>query len=234
MYRTEEKIRAKWRNQMREFIIFGKGDFADILTYIIEREMGRHVAAYMVNREFLDRDSYRGKPIVPYEEAECFYKPSDYAVTIGYEAHDMYQTRERLQEELFQKGFRFDNVISNTANLTNSDIGFGNIIMQNCILAPFSSIGRGNVLWAGAQVQHHNVVGDYNCIAPGVVPSGYVRIGSHCFIGTNAVIKNDVTIADYSLVGAGAYVSEDTSECEVIVPARSVRLKGRSSFDFRH
>lgn len=29
---------------MREFIIFGKGGFADILTYVIEEEMRRNVA----------------------------------------------------------------------------------------------------------------------------------------------------------------------------------------------
>ena len=58
---------------MREFIIFGKGDFADILTYMIEEEMRRNVAAYMVNREFLDADSYPGKPVVPYEEVEKLF-----------------------------------------------------------------------------------------------------------------------------------------------------------------
>ncbi len=219
---------------MREFIIFGKGDFADILTYMIEEEMRRNVAAYMVNREFLDADSYHGKPVVPYEEVEKLYNPGDHAVALGYEAHDMYRTRERLQGELRRKGFWFENVISSTAELTNAEIGQGNIIMQNCLLAPFSGIGDGNVLWAGAQVQHHNRVGNFNCIAPGVTPSGHVRIGNHCFIGTNAAIKNSVTIADYTLVGAGAYVSENTDEYEVIVPARSGRLEGKSSLDFGH
>lgn len=219
---------------MRDFIIFGKGDFADILTYIIEQEMQRNVVAYMVNKEFLDVDSYHGKPVVPYEEIELFYHPSEYAVTLGYEAHDMYQTREQLQNELSKKGFAFDNVISNTANLTNAHIGIGNIIMQNCLLAPFSEIGNGNVMWAGSQIQHHNMAGGFNCIAPGVASSGYVRIGSHCFIGTNATIKNNVVIADYTLIGAGAYVSKDTTDGDVIVPVRSVRLDGKSSFDFRH
>lgn len=219
---------------MRDFIIFGKGDFADILTYMIEKEMQRNVAAYMVNRKFLNTDSYHGKPVVPYEEIEKFYNPSDYAVSLGYEAHDMYQTRERLQKELLRKGFLFDNVVSNTANLTNAELGIGNIIMQNCVLAPFSRMGDGNILWPGAQVQHHNVVGSYDCIAPGTALSGYVKIGSHCFIGTNVTIKNNVTIADYTLIGAGAYVSKDTKKYDVIVPARSIRLEGKASFDFRH
>ncbi len=217
---------------MRDFIIFGKGDFADILTYIIEKEMQRNVVAYMVNKEFMDADSYYGKPVVPYEEIEHFYKPYDYAVSLGYEAHDMYHTRERLQKELQQKGFGFDNVISNTANLTNADMGSGNIIMQNCLLAPFSKIGDGNVLWASAQVQHHNVVGNFNCIAPGVASGGYAKIGNHCFLGTNATIKNNVTVADYALIGANAYVSRNTNEYEVIVPAKSKRLENKSSFDF--
>lgn len=219
---------------MKDFIIFGKGDFADILTYVIEKEMQRNVVAYMVNKKFLDTDSYHGKPVVPYEEVEAFYNPLNYAVSLGYEAHDMYQTREQLQRELLRKGFSFDNVVSNTANLTNAELGIGNIIMQNCLLAPFSRMGNGNVLWPGAQVQHHNTVGNYNCIAPGTALSGYVKIGNHCFIGTNAAIKNNVTIVDYSLIGAGAYVSRDTKNYDVIVPARSTCLEGKSSLDFGH
>lgn len=219
---------------MRNFIIFGKGDFADILTYIIEEEMQRNVAAYTVSKELLDMDSYHGKPVVPYEELESFYKPSDYAISLGYEAQDMYRTRKKMQEELTKKGFLFENVISKSANLTNAKIGVGNIIMQNCLLAPFSSVGDGNVLWATAQIQHHNKVGNFNCIAPGAAACGYVNINNNCFIGTNATVKSNVTIADYTLVGAGAYVTEDTKKCDVIVPARSQRIKGKSSFDFRH
>ena len=219
---------------MRDFIIFGKGDFADILTYIIEKEMRRNVAAYTVNKTFLDTNQYRGKRVVPYEEIEQFYKPSDYAVSVGYEAHDMYQTREQLQKQLWKKGFLLENVISKSANLTNAELGVGNIIMQNCLLAPFSKIGNGNVLWAGAQVQHHNVIGHFNCIAPGAVPSGYVKIGNHCFIGTNVAIKNNVTIADYTLAGAGAYISNDTKEGDVIVPVKSICLDKKNSFDFGH
>ena len=55
---------------MRDFIIFGKGDFADILTYIIEKEMRRNVAAYTVNKTFLDTNQYRGKRVVPWGSAE--------------------------------------------------------------------------------------------------------------------------------------------------------------------
>lgn len=217
---------------MRDFIIFGKGDFADIIRYIIEEEMQRNVEAYMVNKKYLDMEVYCGRPVIPYEEAERYYKPSDYAVSLGYEAHDMYQTRERLQYELSKKGFFFDNVISNTANLTNASLGHGNIIMQNCILAPFSKIGNGNVFWATAQVQHHNILGNFNCIAPGASSSGYVKIGNHCFIGTNATLKNNISMADYSLIGAGAYVSENTSEYEVVVPVKSIKLREKNCFDF--
>ncbi|MCI9633015.1 MAG: hypothetical protein HFH18_07205 [Ruminococcus sp.] len=219
---------------MRNFIIFGKGDFADILTYIIEEEMQRNVEAYTVSKKFLDIDSYRGKPVVPYEDLKSFYNPSNYSMALGYEGQDMYQTRKKMQEELTKKGFLFENVISESANLTNAKIGVGNIIMQNCLLAPFSSVGDGNVLWATAQIQHHNVVGNFNCIAPGVATCGYVHVNNHCFIGANATMKNNVTIADYTFVGAGAYISEDTKACDVIVPAKSQQLKGKISFDFRH
>lgn len=219
---------------MKDFIIFGKGDFADIVRYIIEEEMQRNVVAYMVNSECLDVDNYCGKPVVPYEKVEYFYNPFNYAVSLAYEAHDMYQTRKRMQNELSEKGFLFDNVISNTANITNASLGTGNIIMQNCVLAPFSQIGNGNVLWATSQIQHHNSLGNYNCLAPGVALSGYVRIGDHCFIGTNSSIKNSVEIANYSFIGAGAYVSQNTKEYEVVVPEKSRILLEKSSLDFGH
>lgn len=102
------------------------------------------------------------------------------------------------------------------------------------MLAPFSKVGNGNVLWATAQIQHHNVVGNYNRIAPGVAFSGYVKMGNHCFVGTNATIKNNIMIEDYVLIGAGSYVSADIKEYEVVVPEKSKRLEGKSSFDFGH
>lgn len=217
---------------MKGFVIFGKGDFADIVRYIIEEEMRAEVVCYTVNEKHMDTTMYNGIPVVAFEHIEDYYAPHEYNATIAYEGKDMYKSREKIHNTFLEKGYSMENVVSSTAVITNCMIGCGNIVMQNCLLCPFSTIGDGNVFWGTSQIQHHNIVGSFNCIAPSVSPCGYSEIGNHCFVGNSAVIKSGVSLSDYTFVGAGAYVDRDTQHGEVVLPLRSIYMKDKMAFDF--
>lgn len=206
---------------MKPFIIFGKGDFADIVEYIIVEEMHEKVFGYTVNERYLDQKEWKGKPVVPYEEIEEYYAPGRYNCVIAYEGKDLYRTREALMDGLRNKGFSLGNVVSDSAILTNADIGSGNIIMQGVLLAPYAKVGNGNVFWGSSQVQHHNKVGNYNCFAPGVVTCGYAEIPDHCFFGANATVKSGIHISDRTFVGANVYIDRDTETDSVWLPPRA-------------
>ena len=215
---------------MKPFIIFGKGDFADIVEYIIVQEMHGVVAGYTVNECYLNTSRHKDKPVIALEHIEEYFEPDEYNVTIAYEAHDMYVARSSIIEELKRKNFSFENVVSISANTTNAVIGEANIIMQNVFIGPFAKIGNGNVFWATSQVQHHNVVGNYNCFAPGFVSCGYSVIPNHCFFGANSTVKNGIKISNKTFVGANAYLDRNTEENSVWLPSRAIMIFNNGGF----
>lgn len=218
---------------MRDFIVFGTGDFADIVSWVIVNGMKRKVKAFTANRKYIGYETiHRGYPLVPFEDIEKIYCPDEYSMVIAYEGKEMYKQRRSTFEKAVDLGYKMENIISDSAIISTDRMGNGNIILEGCIVAPFSEIGNGNILWSGAIVQHHNRVGNFNVFGPRVSPSGFVEIGNHCFLGNGAIIKNRVKISDYSFIGAGAYLSKDTTEREVVVPSRSYVLKNRESSDF--
>ena len=210
---------------MKPFLIFGTGDFADIVGYIIEHEMNAQVSGYMVNERFMDKDIKNGLPVVPFENVEEFFNPTSYNCTIAYEGHDMFVSRRSITEELVKKGYSFDTVISDSAVITNASMGYGNIIMQNVFIGPFTSIGNGNIFWGTAQLQHHNVIGDYNCFAPGTVTCGYTEILEHSFFGANSTIKNGIRISPRTFIGANVYIDRDTDADSVWLPPRAYQRR---------
>lgn len=218
---------------MRKFIIFGTGDFADIVYWVITKEMKREVEVFTANKEYIGEErTHRNYPLIAFEDITKICSPDEYSMVIAYEGKEMYQERRRTYEKAENMGYVMENVISDSAIISSEKIGQGNIILEGCIIAPFSEIGNGNILWSGATVQHHNKVGNFNVLAPRVSPSGFVEIGNHCFLGNGAIIKNKIRIADFSFIGAGAYVSKNTKEREVVVPPRSYVLRNKESFDF--
>ena len=216
---------------LKSFIIFGTGDFAQLIYYYVVNDQKRKVAAFTVERKYISEKTFMGLPLVPFEEIWELYNPSEYSMVIAFIGKRMLMERKRIYEKAEKMGYEMENIIHSSASISSDKIAGGNIIMERVIVAPFSQIGKGNIMWSNATVQHHNVIGDFNVLAPNVSPSGFVKIGNHCFIGNNCTIKNRMEIADFTLVGAGAYVQECTEEYEVIVPSRSRILKDKKSID---
>lgn len=121
-------------------------------------------------------------------------------------------------------GYELENLIHPSAVISTSTIGFGNIILENCVIGYNVKMGNANIMWPLASINHHNIIGSFNNISPGTSTSGGVVIGNHCFLGNNSTYKNKVTVLDYTLVGAGAYISHDTESNGVYVPERSIKL----------
>lgn len=59
--------------KQREIIIFGIGDFADILVEKLKDD-GKHIFAYTVNQKWLRDSEYKGKPLWAFEELDHHVK----------------------------------------------------------------------------------------------------------------------------------------------------------------
>lgn len=223
---------------MKKVIIFGIDQFAELLTHFLEQEKKYEIAAYTVERPYIDTLSIqRNKAVgynylvVPFDEIEKHCPPEQYEMFICIGYNKMNNTRKRIFEEAAARGYRILSYIHPTATVLTEDIGEGTIVMERAVIGAFVKMGKGNVFWADAHVAHHTVIGDFNFFTISTAVAGNISIGNNCFFGNNCTIKNGIRIADYSLIGAGCYVSRSTEPYSVHVPVRSVVLEGKSSLD---
>lgn len=217
---------------MKDIIIFGVGDFADILKVYIEEYLPCKVIAFTVNREFINDEHHTGLPVVAFEDIESRFKSNNYSMVIGMIGKQMFMQRKEIFTQCKNKNYELPNIICTETLSATSKMGEGNIILPNVSIGPFVEIGTGNIFWQNCVIPHHNNIGNFNHFAPSVSLSGNSKIKNHCFLGNNVTVNNHTTIMNYTFVGAGAYVRKDTKSYQVIVPNNSFVLEGKRSTDF--
>lgn len=214
-------------------LIFGTGDFADILCKKILAD-GFGLDGYTINQKFITEDFFTGLPVFPYERLREYFPEEDiqlYLAVIG--KRSMFQQREAVYYAVKQDGYAVKNYISSKAIVSTSQIGDGNIIMENVVIEQHCSLGNGNIIWPNVVLPHHNTIGSFNNLSPSASFSGYASVGNHCFIGNNACLNNHVRVNDRALIGAGVFAAKDVPSEAVLVSQRAYLLEGRKSWEFK-
>lgn len=217
---------------MKKLVMFGTGDFADVVSYVLEKKLGRCIEAYTVNEAYISEPSYNQRVLTAFEALPETFSPEEYEVVIGMIGKHMFDQREKVFCQLRAMGYDIPNVIDPTASVDAGELGSGNIILANTSIEAHCAVGDGNIIWQNVVLPHHNRVGSFNNLAPSVSFSGYSKVGNHCFIGNNVCIKNKVEVADYVFAGAGSYLAQSVASHKVIVPNRSYELTEKTGFDF--
>lgn len=219
---------------MKDFVIIGAGDFADMIWDVISNDMHRNVAGYAVDANYLKEDTCRGLPVAAFEEISEKFPPDRYAAAIGLIGSRMYEQRYEKYLQLKRMGYELENVIHSTASISQTaTLGDGNIFLQFTVVGTGSRVGNCNILSPKSYVSHNVQVGDANFFAPSASTTGYVEIGNHCFLGVNSAVNNKAKVADYTFAGGGVFLSGDTKEYEIYLPERSVPMKRIRSIDFQ-
>lgn len=133
------------------------------------------------------------------------------------------QTRERLQEQLEQRGVTIATVIHPNATVAKSaQIEPGTMILAAAVINAEAKIGRGVIVNTGAIVEHDCIIGDWTHLCPKVACAGGVQIGSHVWVGMGANIIQNMTIGNLAMVGAGSVVLHSVGNHQQVVgvPAR--------------
>ena len=63
---------------MEKIIIFGTSQLASLAHFYFEHDSPHEVVAFTVDKNYITDDNYRGLPVVPFEEIEKFFPPSEY------------------------------------------------------------------------------------------------------------------------------------------------------------
>ena len=63
----------------KKVVVFGVLDTAELAHWYLENDSPYEVAAFTVNSAYLKETSFKGLPVVPFEEIETHFSPSDYS-----------------------------------------------------------------------------------------------------------------------------------------------------------
>lgn len=88
---------------MAKVVIFGVLDTAELAHFYLTHDSDHEVVAFTVNQEYLKETEFKGLPIVPFEEVETFYSPSEFKFFAPMTGRKMNKNRESLSRSQSQR-----------------------------------------------------------------------------------------------------------------------------------
>lgn len=206
---------------MKKLIIYGTGPIAEVAEFYFRTDSDYEITAFTNAKDFIEEDTFFGKPLVPFESLEQTYPPSDFDIFIALGYNKTNQIRQQRYLEAKEKGYTCATYISSRATYYGTPVGDNCFIFEDNVIQPFVTIGNNVTLWSGNHIGHHSTIKDHCFIASHVVISGSCVINENCFIGVNATLRDNITLGRFVLVGAGAIVMKDCDKRTLVLPAQS-------------
>ena len=216
---------------MAKVVIFGLLDTAELAHYYLSNDSEHEVVAFTVSKAYMNVRSFKGLPVVAYEELEEHYPPETHHLFCPMTGKEMNELRETIYLQGKAKGYPFISYISSHATVLTENIGENCFILEDNTIQPFVSIGDNVVMWSGNHIGHHSTIEDHVFFTSHIVLSGHCTVGHHSFFGVNATIRDYTKIAPYTLVGMAAAVIKDTEEQGVYLGNPAKPLEGKNSKD---
>ena len=192
---------------MKKIIIFGINDLAELAWFYMD-----NLEAFTVNKEYLTQNEFHELPVVPFEELEQHYPPSDYYLFAPVTDNKL---REKIYNEGIKKGYEFTSYISPNCTNYASSIGKNCFILENNTLQPFTTIGDNVILWSGNHIGHHSIIEDNVFFTSHVVMSGHCHIKNKAFLGVNSTLRDGIIIGENSIIGMGSLVTKSVPDNEI-------------------
>lgn len=218
---------------MAKVIIFGVLDTAELAHYYLEHDSEHEVVAFSVNREYIQEESFRGLPLVSFEDVETIFPPAEFSFFAPMTGRNMNRNREAIYNQVKAKGYKFISYISSHATILDRKnvIGDNCFILEDNTIQPFTTVGNNVVMWSGNHIGHHGQIKDHVFFTSHVVMSGHCVIESYSFFGVNSTIRDYMTIAQGTLVGMASAITKDTEEWGIYIGNPAKKVPGKKSFE---
>jgi sugar O-acyltransferase (sialic acid O-acetyltransferase NeuD family) len=207
----------------KEIVIFGVSEISELAHFYFETDSEYKVVAFTVDREFKKADSFKGLPIISFEDIEILYPPDLYGMFICLGYSKINQIRKQKYEMIKNKGYELVSYISSKATVLSKEIGDNAFILEDNTIQPFTKIGNNVVLWSGNHIGHHSEIKDHCFLASHIVVSGGVLIGECCFLGVNATLRDHINIGENTVIGAGCLILDDVEANGLYIGPKTLR-----------
>ena len=214
----------------KKLILFGTGSFAELAHHYFDEDSEYEVVAFTANKEYIESDTFHDLPLVPFEEVDKLYPPSEHEMHIAVAYNKLNAARYAAYNEAKTKGYKLANYIySKIKTWKNNVFGDNIFIFEDNTIQPYVEFGSNIVLWSGNHIGHHSTIGSHTFLTSHVVISGFVKVGEFCFFGVNATVRDSIEIADKTVVGAGTLILKSTKEEELYIGARTNPVEKKST-----
>lgn len=192
---------------VRDVVIFGMGQIAEMAHWCLTAEGGRKVVAFTVDAGWRTADSLLGLPVVDFAEVQDRFPPAAHEMFVAVSYQKINAVRRAKADAAEAKGYVLTSHVSPRATVwPDLEVRPNTIIMENNVIQPYVSIGRNVTLWSGNHIGHHTIIEDDCFIASHAVISGSCRIGAGTFIGVNATLRDNIELGKRCVVGAGTLI----------------------------
>jgi sugar O-acyltransferase (sialic acid O-acetyltransferase NeuD family) len=203
---------------MKNLIIFGIGEQAEIAYYYFKKETEFRISTFVVDQEYIKKETFIDHiPVCSTETVLEKYPPENCIIFIAIGYSNLNKLRKEKYNLFKEKGYAFASFISNKAINYAKSIGENCFILENNVLQPFVEIGNNVTLWSGNHIGHHSIIEENCFITSQVVISGGCKIGKETFIGVNSTIRDHLVIGKSNVIGAGSLILKNTNDNEVYV-----------------
>jgi sugar O-acyltransferase (sialic acid O-acetyltransferase NeuD family) len=210
-----------------KLVIVGDGEFARIAHEYFSHDSPHSVVGFAVERDFLKSSEYLGLPVVPFEEIEQHFSPTEHKAFVAITYTQLNRVRARLYRNAKLKGFEMVSYVSSRAFVwRNVTLGDNVFVFENNVIQHFAEIGNNVILWSGNHVGHRSVIEDHCYLTSHVVVSGLCRIQRFSFMGVNSTVADRVTVARDCFIGAGCVIAKDTEAGKIYhaAPAQPAKV----------
>lgn len=211
---------------MREIVIFGAGQIAELADFYFSRDSEYTVAAFCVDGSHLTQTNFQGRPVLAFEDIESAFSPDRYGFFVALSYAQLNALRTKKVAAAREKGYRLASYLSSHATTFEGfQLNENCFILEDNTIQPFARVGENVTLWSGNHIGHHSVIENDVFVASHVVVSGGVTIGQGSFVGVNVTLRDHISVGRQCVLGAGALVLEDQPDYAVVAPRGTERAK---------
>ncbi|NKB48013.1 MAG: sugar O-acyltransferase [Alphaproteobacteria bacterium] len=205
---------------MKPLIIVGCSEIARLAYEYFTHDCDEYeVMVFTVDRDYIESNTFMGKPVTPYDEIEKQFPPDTFDAFVAIGSQKLNSVRAEKYDDLKAKGYRLASYVSSRAFVWhNVTIGENSFILEDNTLQPFVEIGNDVTLWSGNHIGHGTKVEDHVFISSHVVVSGLCTIGAYTFMGVNSATAEGVEIGADNFIALGAAITRSTKPDALVKP----------------